>query len=196
MHYIRIRAYQATSEHACALQFVEGHKKLLEIFGITQITSAKDGWIENPSVYVIQVESLEGDKVYGGVRIHIADGVTPLPVEDAVGSMDDKIFTLVKNEGSNRVGELCGFWNSREVAGWGIGSVYLARAAVTIAPQLKVNSLFALCAPYTVKMAATAGFMIETSLGDRGTFYYPKDDLLATVMFLKDTANLPLATIE
>ena len=56
-----------------------------------------------------------------------------------------------------------------------------------------MDSLFVLCAPYTVAMCESAGFQIETSIGNRGTFVYPKLDLVATALVVKDmtlaTAN-------
>jgi hypothetical protein len=64
---------------------------------------------------------------------------------------------------------------------------------VAIATQLKLNSLFALCAPITVAVGKKAGFNIETSLGNNGTFYYPKEDLLATAVMIKDIHELSTA---
>jgi len=53
-----------------------------------------------------------------------------------------------------------------------------------------------LCAPYTVKMAELVGYNIETSVGNNGTFYYPKLDLLATSMILKDLDTLSSADAD
>ena len=78
----------------------------------------------------------------------------------------------------------------------GIGAVFLTRAAVSIAPQIGLTSLFALCAPYTVKMAEHVGYETETSVGNQGTFYYPKLDLVATFMILRDVAVLSRASQE
>ena len=53
-----------------------------------------------------------------------------------------------------------------------------------------MDSLFALCSPFTVSMFSKLGFEIEKSLGNEGTFYYPKLDLIATAMVLKDLSKL------
>jgi FtsP/CotA-like multicopper oxidase with cupredoxin domain len=37
------------------------------------------------------------------------------------------------------------------------------------------------------------GFEVATFLGNNGTFYYPKEDLIATAVIIKDTENLPTA---
>ncbi len=42
-------------------------------------------------------------------------------------------------------------------------------------------------------MCQNAGFEIETSIGNRGTFYYPKLDLIATSLIIKDIKGLPCA---
>ena len=62
--------------------------------------------------------------------------------------------------------------------------------------QIGLDSLFGLCAPYTVKMAQSVGYEIEYGIGNNGTFYYPKLDLLATVLILRDLKNLSAADEE
>jgi hypothetical protein len=37
------------------------------------------------------------------------------------------------------------------------------------------------------------GFKVETSLGNNGTFYYPKEDLIATAVLLNDVPVLSTA---
>jgi len=132
--------------------------------------------------------------VYGGARIHVSGGTQPLPIEEATGKMDPKIFDLVWEYAQEGTGEGCGLWNSREIAGYGIGSIFLTRAAIAIAPRIGIKSLFALCAPYTINLTKSVGYRQETSVGNNGTFYYPKLDLVATTMILDDVQHLPLAS--
>src|ERR1700759_448616 len=93
---IRIRAFRATEDRATCLKFIEGHKKVLSIYGLENISTNVDSWIYNPSIFVIVVEPLEGDRLYGGVRLQCADLIHPLPIEDAVGKMDRSIHEIVK----------------------------------------------------------------------------------------------------
>lgn len=81
-------------------------------------------------------------------------------------------------------------WNSLEVAGMGIGSFFAAMVAISIADQIGLTSLYALCAPYTVRWIKIIGCRVLEKVGNKGTFYYPKIDLLARATFLKDTNNL------
>jgi len=193
---VRLRAFRAIDDPVACELFVQGHAHVLTSIGVTKVTSSKNEWTQNPAAFVLIVESLDKTKVFGGARVHVAGGSEPLPIEQATGALDRSIFDLVWKYAQHGTGEICGLWNSREIAGYGIGSIFLTRAAVAISTQIGLQSLFALCAPYTVKMAETVGYEIETSIGNEGTFYYPKLDLLATTMLLKDVEPLSKALEE
>jgi len=190
---VRLRAFRAVDDPASCALFVQGHEQVLTNIGVHKVTSSKKEWPQNPAAFVIIVESLDGAKVYGGARVHVAGGSEPLPIEEATGAMDMGIFELVWKYAQQGTGEICGLWNSREIAGYGIGSIFLTRAAVAISTQIGLVSLFALCASYTVGMAESVGYHKETSIGDNGTFYYPKLDLVATSMLHEDIQTLSSA---
>ncbi len=193
---VRLRAFRAVDEpHTCEL-FIEGHTHVLTAIGVTKVTSAKHEWTKNPDAFVMVVESLDGKRVYGGARVHVAGGYEPLPIESATGAMDPKIFETVYRFAQQGTGELCGLWNSREIAGYGVGSIFLIRVAAAIAYQVGLQSLFALCAPYTVKPVKGIGMELVDNIGNEGTFYYPKLDLIATAMVLKDVPELSRAEEE
>ena len=187
---ITIRAFRATDDQEACNRFITGHKRVLEAHGVKKVTSSNNDWKDNPAVFVVNVESEDKSKVYGGARVHAANGLEPLPIEAASGYMDKRIYDLVHEERREGTGELCGLWNSVEVAGMGIGSYFATRAAVVIADQIGIKSMWGLCAPYTVKWAERLGSRIVHSVGNNGTFYYPKLDLLATVMLMNDTSDL------
>jgi len=123
--------------------------------------------------------------------LQVVSGKYSLPIETALGKYDEGIYEMVKTDHlSGGTCELCGLWNSREVAGMGIGSYILSRVGAAIASQLLVRSIFVLCAPITVRMGKRVGAVIEKSLGNDGLFFYPKDDLIATAMRLRDINDL------
>jgi len=193
---IRLRLYRAIDDTESCHKFITGHRHVLENIGVTKVTSSKDAWMHNPGVYVLIVEDTEDGRVLGGARVHVASKEYPLPVEEATSFIDPKVVNVIGAHIEEGTGEICGLWNSREVAGMGIGAVFLTRAAVAISTQIGLKSLFALCAPYTVKMAENVGYEIETSVGNQGTFYYPKLDLVATFMILRDVDVLSKAVPE
>src|SRR5690606_22163675 len=193
---VRLRAFRAIDDPSTCERFIEGHAHVLTAIGVKKVTSSKNDWMYNPAVFVLIVESLDGRRVFGGVRIHVAGGSEPLPIEQATGHMDPAMYDLVYQYAQSGTGEGCGLWNSREIAGYGIGSIFLTRAGAAISTQVGISSLFALCAPYTVKLAESVGYRIETSVGNEGTFYYPKLDLVATTMIMKNLDTLTEADEE
>jgi len=187
---VRIRAFRATDDKETCIKFVLGHQKVLENHGIQKVTSSTNAWIDSPSVIVIVVESLDKQKLYGGARIHIANGIDPLPLETATGDMDPRIYDYIKHYSKTGTAELCGLWNSIEVAGLGVGSYFPSRASIVILNQLGLGSLFSLCSPVTLRFNQWIGARVFTEVGNQGTFYYPKIDLLATIIFLEDPLTL------
>src|SRR2546428_1855975 len=129
---IRIRVFRAPNDPETCARFVEGHHRLLEIhYGIAKITSGGAEWTAHTNTIVIVAENIEGTKVFGGARVQVADNQVPLPIETAIGKYDNKIHTMI-NVGS---AEICGLWNSMEVAGLGIGSVFMARVGIAVCDQ-------------------------------------------------------------
>lgn len=191
-----LRAFRAIDEPDSCQKFIEGHERVLTSIGINKVTSSKEDWMYNPAAFVIVVEDPETGEVQGGARIHAYGGNQLLPIEEATAYIDPNISVLLKDYARQGTGEICGLWNSRKIAGMGFGSIYLNRAAVAISSQMGLNSIFALCAPYTVDPALSFGYEIVDSVGEDGKFYYPKLDLIATVMVLKDAVNMPLAKPE
>lgn len=188
---IRIRAFRAVDDRAACEKYVYEHMQILKVFGITKITTANNSWMFNPNVYVIMAESVENGDALGGARIQIYDEENPLPIVVALNDFDASVTSLVKQYDINGgTAEICGLWNSRSVAGLGIGTLFLSRAGVAVARQLPISSMFVLCGEHTIGITMEKGFEIEEKLGNKGTFYYPKQDLVATAAIMHDIEEL------
>jgi hypothetical protein len=190
---IRIRAFRAIDDPDTCLKFISGHRRVLSIYGIENITTNTEDWMYNPAIFVIVVETIDGEKLYGGARVQVADGIHPLPIEEATGDMDQKIYGIVKYFSQFGAAELSGLWNSKEVAGFGIGSLFPSRVAVAIADQIGIDVMFSLCSPTTVRFKDWIGGRQLVNIGNNGTFYYPKLDLIATALYSDDAINLSYA---
>lgn len=190
---LRIRAFRSVDDIETCNKFIYGHRKVLENHGINKVTSSTEDWVHWPSVYVIVVESMDRQKMYGGARLHIYDGVHKLPIEQAVYAMDANIKNVISEYAPAGTAELCGVWNSIEVAGLGVGSLFPIRAAIALTEQLMIRSLFFLCSPVTVRFNKWVGSRVINEVGNNGTFYYPKLDLLATAVILEDAIDVPYA---
>jgi len=187
---IRIRAFRATDDPETCKRYIQGHRKVLSIYGIENITTNTDDWMYNPSIFVIAVESMDREKLYGGARIQAADGVHPLPIEEATCGMDNKILDVVRDYARFGTGEVSGLWNSKEVAGLGIGSLFPTRCGLVITEQIGLTSVFSLSSPATVRFNKWLGSRILAEVGKDGTFYYPKIDLLATACLQEELPTL------
>jgi len=189
----KFKAFRAIDEPERCERFIKGHADVLRQYGVTKVTSSNNSWMLNPFVYVVTVELENTSEVVSGLRIHIAHPDFPLPMEMAVSQVDHKIFGLVKDYSLEGTGEVSGLWNSKSISGYGVGAVLLIRAGIAIVSQLKLGSLLALVAEYTLKPSLQKGFEIEQGIGNSGTFFYPKLDLVATSIVMKDPYNLPMA---
>lgn len=189
----KFKAFRAIDDPVRCEKFVKGHADVLKQYGVTKVTSSNNDWTLNPFVYVVTVELADTGEIVSGLRIHIAHPNYPLPMEMAVSQVDHKIFDLVRQYSKEGTGEVSGLWNSKSISGYGVGAVLLIRAGIAIASQLKLGSLLALVAEYTLKPSLQKGFEIEEGIGNSGTFFYPKLDLVATSIVMKDPYNLPKA---
>jgi len=189
---IKIKIYRAVDEPELCRQYLIGHREVLEVYGIGKITSNNDEWVNNPKVYVISAESVITGELLCGIRVIKVGGTQPLPVETAIGRLDAGIFELIEKNSAYGAGELCGLWNSKKVAGKGL-SYLLVRMGISVLNQLEINVMFGICAELTLPMFKGVGFEVEESLGDKGTFYYPKSDLLAYALIIKNTLKLDKA---
>ncbi|MBI3521155.1 MAG: Rv1355c family protein [Bacteroidetes bacterium] len=192
---IKIKVFRAIDEPELCQQYLVGHREVLEVYGISKITSNNDDWTLNPKVYVITAESISNKELLCGIRVIKVGGTQPLPVESAIGNLDKRIYELVKEHAIGGAGELCGLWNSRKVAGKGL-SFLLTRMGISILNQLEINTMFGICAELTLPMFKGVGFEIEKTLGNNGTFYYPRVDLLAYALIMKNTISLECANPE
>ena len=184
------------NERICQ-KYIEGHIHVLKIYGITQITSANIDWILNPNVYVLVAEDPDTNEVLAGSRLHVADDKFSLPIEDAIGHKDPSVYPYIeklRKEGGT--GEFCGLWNSRKIAGYGIGSMFLGLTSIAVSSQLNLTTLVGLCAPITKKRSFKLGFIQETKLGNEGEFIYPNENLVATALLIPDLGKLNHANEE
>ena len=174
--------------------YIDGHRKVLESYGVTKVTSANVEWKDDPHTYLIVAESPDTGKVLGGGRIQVRSQMTPMPMESAIAILDGRIYAYVNAIGNYNVAEFCGLWNSKEIAGYGVGSIILGQVGVAISPALGISHLMALCSPATLRNCQRVGFEIIREIGNNGTLYYPKEDLVATSLIISDLHNLPTAT--
>lgn len=188
---IKIRAYLSSTDTYTSLKYVEGFRKVLESYGVTKVTSATHDWVYDDNTYVIIVTSEDDEKIFGGCRVQVRNTSLPLPMEEAIARVDPSIHAYMDSYGQNKIAEFSGLFNSIEVAGYGIGSMYLGRVGVAICNQVGVDHLLGLCSPTTFRNCARVGFETLREIGSNGRFHYPKEGLIATSVIIRDIQGLP-----
>ncbi|MFT3885673.1 MAG: hypothetical protein QM724_09650 [Flavobacteriales bacterium] len=180
-----ITAFQAPSDPERCAEFLREHRKVLEDFGITNVTTNEETWMHDPDTYVIVAEHPELGMV-GGVRIQLAHADQPLPMVHAVGKLDPSVHTVLDRlaaEGKNA--ELCGLWNAHRYVRRGL-PLLLGYASAALASQLGLRTMVCLIAHYTLHHALKVGFTVLDEVGDGGTFSYPIPSIKAIALYVPD----------
>lgn len=197
---LKIRIYKATDNLLACERFAKGHEDVLLNYGIKKVTSSSKSWFNDPDVFIVMVESVSGNELFGGARLHIKNSDYHLPIEDAISALDKNIHKLINNNLAFKTGELCGLWNTKSISGNGLSAMLVrtgvAKAGIFIAEKYNMKSLYTLSAPWTIGMVKKMGFTVEESVGNKGEFAYPKPDLIATVLVLNDIHTLKNAIPE
>ena len=188
----KIEVHKAIEAPLLCKKYIEGHVKVLSDFGIQNITSNNNKWVNNPNIYCI-IAYDEKNNLVGGIRIQKNGGGFPLPVEEAVGKMDSKVYDMVNYyDIHGGIGELCGLWIANEMRKVGI-SLVLIRAAISIVNQLNFQTLTGICAEYSLKMFQQVGYVVDHSLGSDGKFIYPNEKYIARVVGILNSLSLSTA---
>ena len=191
-----IKSYRSSDDSETSVRYVEGHSKVLESYGVKKLTSTNIDWIDDKNTFVVIVESEDKTKIFGGARIQVRSENLKLPMEHAIARIDPTIFSYMDKYGDYNVGEFCGLFNSKEVAGFGIGSMFVGQIAMAIAAKAGIKDLIGLSSPATLRHSFNLGFEILKEIGNNGKFYYPKEGLIATSIITRDIENLPHASNE
>jgi hypothetical protein len=190
---IKISAFRAVNDIERCEEYLKGHMQVLIDYNVMKITSYNKSWMSNPSAYVLIAENENTGEMIGGIRVEVAKGLYPLPIETAIGHMDPHIYDIVEDYAINGgVGELCGLWNSKSVKGVGV-SFFLTRAAIAIVNQLKFKTMVGICAEYTLKMFTDVGFEINRGLGTNGEFPYPDERYITRSLGILNATTLESA---
>lgn len=191
---IKIKAFRAVDEPELCEEFTLNYGGVLKSYGIESKSFTDTTWYSSSDVYVITATDKVTNRMIGGARIEVANNDYQLPIEKAIGGMDPGIYDLVHSSQFQNTSEICRLWNLREISGSGLSSIIIsscmAEAAIAISKQLNLKSMIELCSPWTLGLFKRLGFSCATSIGNQGVFTFPRSDLEATVMYLRDIRQL------
>ena len=167
----KITAFRAYENVTKSFEYLNGHRNVLEEHGLTQITTANQSWISDKSVYCLILTD-KFNNTLGGVRIHIKNEVTLLPLEESLISSGYDSELIRNSYYDFETCEICGLWNSKKISGMNY-SVILAIAAYQVSLKLGINRLLMFNAKSTFRITINLGFQIIRELGDFGAINYP-----------------------
>lgn len=188
METLSFKAFRAPDEPGLCVEFLKQHRKVLEDFGITNVTTNSASWTSDPDTFVIVAISNRSGMV-GGIRVEIDRPHRRLPIHDALISLDPNIAGTLERLQFSGNAEVCGLWNANRYSSKGLPSL-LALAAVSVANQIGIRSMVCLVAHYTLRHALKAGFTVIENLGEGGTFTYPIPSIKAIAMIIPDVTTL------
>lgn len=179
-----VKVFKAIDDFDLCLKFAAGHKKVLEDFGVKNVTSSNHSWMDDPDTYCIVYMDEMGAMV-GGIRVEMATEEHRMPISSAISKYDDKILTFIDAHKAGGIGEVCGMWTDRRVAGLGVGHGLVRFAVYTITNTFMGKGI-CLVTEFTKVIVEKFGFIVANEFGLNGTFEYPDARYIATVMVLHD----------
>ncbi|MFT5725346.1 MAG: hypothetical protein ACI9JN_002471 [Bacteroidia bacterium] len=183
-----IHSFRAVDRPDLCKEYLEGHINVLQDYGVTSVKSSNPTWTKNPNA--ICIVAMRDNKMMGGIRIHKADGVHLLPMEEGVSKIDPSVSKEITDHTESGCGEQCGLWNSKTIRGYGISWI-LVNASIALLPQLGLRKLYGLASDYSMFLFSPAGFEIQKQFGDKGDFNYPTEKYIARVVMIGDCIDLP-----
>lgn len=192
MEKITLRAFRAPDEPELCDEFLREHRKVLEDFGIQNVSTNTDSWMSDPNAYII-VALHDSLGMVGGIRLQIAAEGTPLPMEEAIGKLDPRVQDELEELRPHGNGEVCSLWNANRYGHMGI-PVLLSQAVTAMATMANARKMVCLVAHYTQRHPKRNGFIVMDKVGTEGVFSYPIPSIKAIAMVNPDTMTLPHAT--
>lgn len=194
MERITLKAFQAPDEPQLCQEFLKEHRKVLEDFGISHVTTNNEEWMHDPYTYVI-VALHDTLGMVGGIRLKIDQPGSPLPMSAAIHKLDPNVDHALAELQPFGNGEVCGLWNAHRYNGKGI-PVLLSQAVTALAVPAGARKMVCFVAHYTQKHPAKNGFVVMDNVGDHGFFPgYPIPRIIAIAMVNPDTMLLEHASV-
>jgi len=194
---VRLRFLKATEDQDTVRKYIRGHEEVLLLNGVS-LSKGYDYWKELDTVYLLVAESMDGSSCYGGARLHIWDGVDSLPLQSFLSQLEPRIYVVIDEWAINNKGivEIAGLWNSRAVAGLGLGSEHIIRTSIAATAFLQPMGVFTFCSPFVSRFADDFGFRAFEKLGVGGKFPFPDERWMSTINFMHDKFDLSNAKPE
>ncbi len=183
---------KAVDDSELCHRFSTGHRKLLENHNV-DLGPIDTSWYSDENVYILVVKDDLKDEILGGSKLVISNGKGNLPMERLLSDDYPNLQGLLSKLSNNGIVEISSLWNSRSIAGWGLGSEQLIKASIVVSSFLNVDKIVTFCSPFVTRFAESYGFVPLKDFGLNGAIPFPDDRWMSTINVLYDMDEMKLA---
>ena len=177
--------HRATDNYSLCENFVRGHRQLLAVNDV-DLGPIDNSWFNSPDVYLLVVRRAGESEILGGAKLVVFDNDANLPLLKLLNEDYPELTDYLKEYNENGLIEISGLWNSRSVAGLGLGSEQLIRTSIAICGLLNIATIVTFCSPFVTRFAELYGFTPLSKFGQNGSIPFPDNRWMSTINILSD----------
>lgn len=177
--------HRASDDYSLCENFVKGHRQLLAVNDV-DLGPIDTSWFNSSDVYLLVVRRAGESEILGGAKLVVFDKEENLPLLQLLKEDYPELTNYLKDYSENGLIEISGLWNSRSVAGLGLGSEQLIRTSIAICGLLNVATVITFCSPFVTRFAELYGFMPLSKFGQNGSIPFPDNRWMSTINILLD----------
>jgi hypothetical protein len=187
--------HRASDNHTICEDFVKGHRQLLAVNGV-DLGPIDSSWFNSKNVFLLVVRRINDGEILGGSKLVIYDGDENLPLLKLLKDDYPELLSYLREFQNGGLVEISGLWNSRSVAGLGLGSEQLIRTSIAISGMLNVETVITFCSPFVTRFAELYGFVPLSKFGTNGSIPFPDERWLSTINILEDPMVMSKADLS
>jgi hypothetical protein len=177
--------YRASDNYEICENFVRGHRQLLAVNDV-DLGPIDNEWFTSPEVYLLVVRRAGQSEILGGAKMVVFDNDGNLPLLKLLNEDYPELINYLSEYSAGGLVEISGLWNSRSVAGLGLGSEQLIRTSIAVCGFLQIETVVTFCSPFVTRFAELYGFSPLSKFGNNGSIPFPYDRWMSTINILSD----------
>lgn len=187
-----LSVHRACDNYSLCENFVLGHRQLLAVNDV-DLGPIDTSWFVSSNVYLLVVKRVGSEEILGGAKIVISDKDGNLPLLKLLDEDYPELKDYLKEYEEDGLVEISGLWNSRSVAGLGLGSEHLIRTSIAICGLLDISTVITFCSPFVTRFAELYGFTPMAKFGQNGSIPFPDNRWMSTINVLLDPLEMSKA---
>ena len=177
--------HRASDDYLLCENFVKGHRQLLAVNDV-DLGPIDTSWFDSNDVYLLVVRRANAYEILGGAKLVVFDDNNNLPLLKLLNEDYPDLIGYLREYSKSGLVEISGLWNSRSVAGLGLGSEQLIRTSIAICGLLDIETVVTFCSPFVTRFAELYGFNPLSKFGENGSIPFPDNRWISTINILSD----------